>query len=173
MALCMKLRASQLAALLADGWTQLSSGKPTELECLLACSGGSGSSTCCDGECGDLGVPTGLAGTVTDADGCLTDVPSSMDWTCIPSLNAGKHAFRAVAFDDYCGINGSGSNWTIDCAFDPTNNEPVLRVETANMFGAAQFLFIHPEPGWTCAPFSAVYLVADDVHNRATVTVVE
>lgn len=125
---------------------------------------GGGPGGCCDGICGTPGVPSVLTGTVTSKVGCFTTLPDTINFYCQDS-GAG-HTWDAIVVEDYCG-NVGPSAWQIKCS---TGDGNLFWIGTPDLPGIRDTV---PESGFTCVPFSAVYLLNDNAGNSVTITVTE
>jgi hypothetical protein len=123
---------------------------------------GSGGPNCCAGDCGDPGVAATLTGTVTGATGCYASLPSTLDFGC-GTITGGGHFWAVSPPVTICGQADSG--FTVACF------EGALSLEFFDA-PAGGALRVAAQPGYTCSPFSAVFLVHDGQGNTMTVTVV-
>jgi hypothetical protein len=118
-------------------------------------SGSGAASDCCTGLCGDPGTPGTLTATVTDKTGDFTALPDTLDFDCTDS-GANTHEWFAADSSAVACKTAHG-------------NQPCL--ELVNPVSGPTLTY-PPEPGYTCSPFAAVYLVDDGAGNTCTVTVV-
>jgi hypothetical protein len=116
------------------------------------------SSACCTGNCGDANVAGTLTATLTAPTGCYVGVPPVINFICQPLLPFGHRWLQTSNFP-YCG--GSGPS-VITCLSETL---PPLWGDTAGHI-------ITPQPGYTCFPFSAIYLITDGAGSSVTLTVV-
>ena len=104
---------------------------------------------------GDPGVPATLTATITSTTGCWAAGPATFAMGCLDD-GAGSHFWSASSALGTCGAQLPD----IAC---------VAGVPTLSLGGG--ITPVTAQAGYTCDPFSAVFLVNDGAGNSCTVTV--
>ncbi len=147
------------------GYVKINASAIVADECCSSSGSGSGSGggggNCCAGECGSSGVAGTLTATVTAKVGCFTSFPDTITWTCTDN-GIGGHFWFPDSTSTVCGHTNPTS---IYCAAGSPPNFGYTNSSGSSSATPAQ-------AGYTCNPFSAVFLVDDGAGNTCTVTVV-
>ncbi len=137
---------------------------------------GSGGTDCFCGACGAGGGPTTLTATVTSASGCYTSAPATIAYSCCSDTLGGVtfHAYAPVSTVTCCGQSSGACNasgigiWEIAGMGETCSSTIPFILMPMNTGGN---FVVQAQPGWTCNPFSAVFLVDDGAGDTMTVTV--
>ncbi len=119
-------------------------------------SGSGGGAFCCNLDC--TGIPSPLTGTITARMGCFTGAPGTATWAC---SSGGTNNSWNTGINTGCQVD---DNLTIFCVIGPPTSLGMQFTTPGGTFT------VMAQPGYTCNPFSAVFLLDDGGGDSCTIT---